>query len=129
MTTETTVFVLTILLGFGHIAVMAVLNIPEYGFSRLLGARDNLPPSNNVHIGRAWRANENFKETAPWALATLVLVQVTGDANAVTAAGAWLYLVSRLAFVPLYLLGVHTVRTLAWTGALIGISLMVSQLL
>lgn len=129
MTVETTVFLLTLGLGFFHILLMAGCNIPVHGLMPLLGARDNLPKSDNIFLNRAWRANDNFKETALWALPLLVLVQVTGDANATTALGAWLYFWSRVVFVPLYFFGVHTLRTVAWLGGLAGIGMMALQLL
>ncbi|MDT0635263.1 MAPEG family protein [Spectribacter hydrogenooxidans] len=128
MTVETTVFLFTIGLGLVHILVMAMCNIPVYGLMPLLGARDNLPKSDNVFLNRAWRANDNFKETAIWALPLLVLVQVTGDANATTALGAWVYFWSRVAYLPIYFFGVHTLRTVAWFGGLIGIGMIALQL-
>jgi len=124
MTTETTVFVLTILLAFGHIVVMATIAMGRYTVGQLVGPRDDFPPSGSVYYERAKRANENLKETLPWALGLLILVQVTGDANATTAAGAWVYFVARVIYVPMYLFGVPWLRTGAWTVALVGLAML-----
>lgn len=121
MTPETTVFVLTLGLAFLHILVISIIQPAVYGMRPLVGPRDQLPPSDNIHLGRARRANENLKETLPWALGLLLLVQITGDTGAATAAGAWLYLGARAVYLPLYLLGVPWLRTLAWFASLAGL--------
>lgn len=124
MTPETTVFVLTVGLAFAHIVVISTIQPAIYGMRALVGPRDDLPPSDNVYLGRARRANENLKETLPWALGLLLLVQVTGDTGAATAAGAWLYLGARTIYLPLYLLGVPWLRTLAWFASLVGLAVL-----
>lgn len=129
MTPETTVFALTILLAFGHVLLLSILQTAHYGTAALVGPRDTLPPADNIYLGRARRANENFKETVPWALGLLLLVQITGDASTMTAAGAWLYLGSRLLYVPLYLFGVPWLRTLAWLASLAGLAMLLIPVL
>lgn len=124
MTVETTVFVLTILLAFGHMLVLATLATSIFGMSKLAGPRDDMPDTDNLFYNRLNRAFENLKETLPWALGLLLLVQITGDANATTAAGAWLYFWSRAAYVPLYLFGIPWLRTLAWGASLVGLAML-----
>ncbi|MGH8459286.1 MAG: MAPEG family protein, partial [Nevskiales bacterium] len=91
--------------------------------------RDDLPPVSGVYGPRAERANVNFKETLPWALALLLLVQMTGAVNEYTAMGAWIYFWSRVAYLPLYVFGVPLVRTLAWAIALGGLGLIAAQMI
>ena len=128
MTPETSVFALTIVLGFLHILIMAMIQIRIHGISVLVGARDSFRPADNVYLGRARRANDNFRETAPWVLGLLIMVQVAGVAGTVTATGAWLYLVARVLYLPLYVLGVPWLRTLAWAASLAGIAMMLIPL-
>ncbi|HYW93320.1 MAG TPA: MAPEG family protein [Gammaproteobacteria bacterium] len=121
---ETLVFLLTILLGFAQILILVVLANSVYGLGPLVGPRDNLQPSDNKWLGRMRRANENFKETLPWALGLLIMVQITGHSSATTVAGAWLYFWARVAYVPLYLFGIPWLRTLAWTASIIGLGML-----
>ena len=128
MTPETSVFALTVVLGFLHVLVMTMIQTRIHGISVLVGARDSFRPADNVYLARARRANDNFRETAPWALGLLIMVQVAGVAGTVTAAGAWMYLVARVLYLPLYLFGVPWLRTLAWTVSLVGIAMMLVPL-
>ncbi len=129
MTPETTVFLLTLGLGIIHLGIGAIVQIFEVGAPALLGARDNLPPRENVFGIRGERANHNFKETLPWALGLLLLVQVTGNANAVSAVGAWTYFWGRVVFLPLYVFGVPMVRSFAFGASLFGLGAIASQIL
>lgn len=124
MTPETTVFMLGIGLAFLHLLVVAHFQTAAYGLGPLAGARDNLikPDTEGVHLQRARRANDNIRETLPWALGLLIMVQLTGSAGAVSAAGAWIWLCARTAYLPLYLSGVVWLRTIAWFVALGGIA-------
>ena len=68
MTTETCVFLLTLLLGFAHILTPAVFKIARHGVGTLAGPRDGLEEPDSLYYHRGVRANNNFRETAPWAL-------------------------------------------------------------
>jgi|AntDeeMetagen134_2_1112570.scaffolds.fasta_scaffold08640_1 uncharacterized MAPEG superfamily protein len=129
MTPETSVFALTVVLGFVHILVCDVIQTRIHGVREMVGARDSFRPADNVYLGRARRANDNFRETAPWALGLLIMVQVAEVSGTVTAAGAWLYLIARVVYLPMYLFGVPWLRTLAWTISLLGIAMMLVPLL
>jgi len=78
---------------------------------------------------RAARAAVNFKETLPWAIGLLILVQVTGDTNGMTALGGWLYLVGRVLYLPIYIMGIPYARSLVWTISFVGLILIAWQLL
>ncbi len=127
MTTETTVFVLTIGLAFVHLLVVAHFQTARYGLGPLASARDNLikPDEEGVYLARARRANDNIRETLPWALGLLIMVQLTGSAGAIAAAGAWIYFCARVAYLPLYLFGVAWLRTIAWFISLAGLATLV----
>lgn len=129
MTPETLIFFLTIILGLVHIGVLGAYNVPTYGFGKLMGTRDDMPDSDDVGLHRAHRANNNFRETLPWALGLLILVQVTGDAGTATAVGGWLYLLGRIAYIPCYLYGLNPWRTIVWTVSMLGIVIMLLALL
>ncbi len=129
MTPETTVFLLTLILGAIHIGIGSIIRIIEVGPLALLGPRDDLPPRTNKFGLRGERANTNFKETLPWALGLLLLVQLTDHANGVSATGAWLYFWARAIYLPLYVLGTPFVRSIAFGASLVGMGMIASQIL
>jgi uncharacterized MAPEG superfamily protein len=129
MTTETLIIVLTFVLALVHYLLPPVFLMPGNGLLALAGARDNLVRPESPIYERACRAQTNFKETLPWAIGLLTLVQVTGDANAATATGGWLYFYARVAYLPLYLSGVPWLRTFMWLASIGGLCMVVLQLL
>lgn len=130
MGTELLVLLLTLVLGLIHLGIPSFFRVQEVGNNTLVGARDNLPDIQNVKGQRANRANANFKETLPWALALLVLAQtLPGKANSMTAMGAWIYFGARCVYLPLYILGVPVARTLAFGVSLAGLTIIALQLM
>jgi uncharacterized MAPEG superfamily protein len=108
------------ILGFVHILAAAQVKTRQYGTKWNIGARDEeLPPPRPI-VGRLTRAQANFFETFPIFIAAVILALSVGT-DSQTALGAWLWLGGRVAYLPLYALGVPVVRSLAWGVSLIGI--------
>ena len=85
------------------------------------GPRDEPAPAIGKLGARLDRAWKNFVETFPlFVAAVLVEAQVPQDSE-IAAMGAQLYFWGRVAFLPLYAIGVPFLRTIAWTVALAGI--------
>jgi len=95
----------------------------------LLGARDDNRQSGNVWAGRLKRALENLLETYPAFVAVALALAVTGKTGGIAATGAWIWLVARVIYVPLYAFGVPAVRTLVWVASIVGILMMLVRLL
>lgn len=129
MTTETLIILLIFVVALAHYFSSSFFNFRRFTVTDLVGPRDNMPPTENVAEQRAARAVVNFKETLPWAIGLLILVQVTGDVNGTTALGGWLYLVGRALYLPLYIMGVPYLRTLVWAASLVGLVMIALQLL
>lgn len=129
MKPETTVFLLTLALGVVHLGIPAAINMLKMGIGWAAGPRDDQPTEQSPQALRAQRANNNFRETLPWALSLLILIQVVGKTNDTSALGAWIYLGSRVAYLPLYILGIPHLRTAAWTGSLVGLAIIALQIL
>lgn len=131
MTSETTVLLLLPLLGLVY--MMAGGGIPriiEQGWAAAFyGPRDNLPPFTSRHAQRMARANENFKETLPYAVGLLILVQALGVENDTSAAGAWTYFWSRVAYIPIYYSGVPLVRSAIWVVSVVGLAMIALPIL
>lgn len=101
----------------------------QYGKDWNIGPRDEeLPPLNPV-AGRAKRAQDNFMETFPVAIVALVGVVLAGRTSTLTALGGGLWLVMRIAYVPVYLAGVTGIRTVIFLVSLLGLVLVLWPLL
>ncbi|HYN47070.1 MAG TPA: MAPEG family protein [Allosphingosinicella sp.] len=109
------------ILAFVHILAAAQVKTRQYGTKWNMGARDEELPPLNPLAGRLARAQANFFETFPVMIAAVFIVGVAGRTDSQTALGAWLWLGGRVAYLPLYALGVPYLRTLAWVVSLAGI--------
>ena len=94
----------------------------------LLGPRDDNRQSGNVMAGRLKRALENLLETYPAFVALALALAVTGKTGGIAATGAWVWLIARVVYVPLYAFGVPAVRTLAWGVSVAGLLMMLIRL-
>ena len=86
----------------------------------LLGPRDDPRPVTG-QAARLSRAYANFLETFPLFAAAVIAVVIAGKTSNQTTFGAWLYVIARVAYTPLYAMGLPVVRTVAWTASMIGI--------
>ncbi|ALR21025.1 MAPEG family protein [Sphingobium baderi] len=111
-----------------HIFAAAHLKTRQFGPRWNMGARDEtLPPLRPV-VGRFVRAQANFQETFPIAIVALIGVVVAGRTSEWTALGGWIWLGARVAYLPLYGLGVPMVRTLAYAVSLVGLAMVLTPL-
>jgi len=95
----------------------------------LLGPRDDNRQSGNVWAGRLKRALENLLETYPAFVALALALAVTGKTGGIAATGAWVWLATRVVYVPLYAFGVPAVRTLVWCVSVVGLLMMLVRLM
>ncbi|WMS44903.1 MAPEG family protein [Acuticoccus sp. MNP-M23] len=117
--------------------VLVVVQLLLAGGSRLLafgpawgaGPRDSVPGEPPVWSGRADRACRNVLETFPVFAAVAIAVVVAGVADATTALGAQIYIIARIAYLPVYVLGIAYVRSVIWAAALAGIFMVAWPLL
>jgi uncharacterized MAPEG superfamily protein len=124
MTTELIVLAWGCVLAIVHIFAAVRVKTRQYGTEWNMGARDEeLPPPQPI-VGRLARAQANFFETFPIAAAAILLVTVAERTNGWTAAGAILWLVMRVIYLPVYALGVPKVRTLIFLMSITGIGLI-----
>lgn len=124
MTTEIAVLVWGCMLGLVHILAAGRAKTRQYGVGWNMGARDEeLPPPAPV-VGRLVRAQANFFETFPIVVAAVLIDAAANLFDRWTALGAIIWLVARLAYLPLYAFGVRIVRTLVWLASLVGIVML-----
>ncbi len=84
-----------------------------------LGARDT-PPETTVYGARSERALRNSTEGLIIFLPLALLARDSPEA----VAGAAIFVLARLAYVPIYILGVPVVRSIIWAVGVVGLALM-----
>ena len=78
--------------------------------------------------GRATRALHNYVENlGPFVAMALALI-ATGHAGGLGAAGATIWILARILYLPVYLVGTLYVRTALWAIAVIGLLMMLGRL-
>jgi uncharacterized MAPEG superfamily protein len=108
------------------IALLAA--IAQVGFLPLIGNRENLPAIEGW-AGRAQRAHRNMLESLVIFAALVLVAQLAGKTNGVTAFGAKLFFWSRLAYAPVYVIGIPWLRTGLWGVSFAGLLQILTQLL
>ncbi len=93
-----------------------------------LGPRDLVRPL-SVTGQRAARALANMHEAMPVFLGLALMNLIVAPQASLALTGAWVFLIARVLYVPLYLGGVPAVRTLAWVASWVGLILMLGPLL
>lgn len=129
MATELIVLTWGCVLAFVHIFAAVQVKTRQYGTKWNVGARDEAVPPPAPMVGRLARAQANFFETFPVMIAAVAIVTLAHLADRVTAIGAWLWLGGRVAYLPLYGLGIPYLRSLAWGVALLGLILVLKPAL
>ena len=128
MHTELLFLIYSIILGLVHVSYTGVLGVLEHGLDYAGSARDEQRPY-SLRASRIVRAYSNFMQTFAFFAAAVLAVEALGIHNNLTILGAYLYFWGRLIYVPLYMFGVPYVRTVAWTGSIVGIVLLLIGIL
>jgi uncharacterized MAPEG superfamily protein len=110
----------------GVIAVFGAMQ--QVGLPSLAGNREDLPAIEGW-AGRAQRAHRNMLEYLVLFASLILVAQIAGRANAITALGAQLFFWARVVYVPVYLIGIPWVRTAVWAVSIVGLLLIFVQLL
>ncbi|QRM53434.1 MAPEG family protein [Sinorhizobium sp. BG8] len=113
---------------FVHIVLQAMLSTRELGSAWNAGPRDGDRRPVGILAGRAERAAANFRETYPAFVGLALTLVIVGDRSGWGLAGALVWFVGRIVYLPLYLAGVPYVRSLVWTLAAAGLLMMVAAL-
>lgn len=123
MTTELTLLGWTLVVALVQILLAASARTRETGLAYNAGARDRPGPPVGTLTARLQRAQANLFETLPLFAAAVLMAHVAGRAGTLTLAGAWLYLVARIVYVPLYAVGIPMLRSIVWLAGLVGVVL------
>ncbi len=125
---ELTMLLWAAVLYVAQIALAAVAADVHNGVAWGLGNREEIPAVPGWG-GRAQRAYINMAENLlPFACLVLIAYS-SGRAGDLSALGAQIFLVSRLAHALLYIGGVKVLRSLAYFGGLIGMAMIFIQII
>jgi uncharacterized MAPEG superfamily protein len=125
MSIELTALGLSAILGLIHvIAASRAASMRRGGKLWLAGVRDESDVSLGGTAGRLARAQTDFLETFPVFAAVVLTAHVSNRDSALTAWGAQMYFLGRLVYLPLYAVGAHWLRLVAWNVATAGIALV-----
>jgi uncharacterized MAPEG superfamily protein len=125
---ELTCLELSVLLWVAHVLTQAVAARGEFGDAYLFSPRDTEPAAKGLACGRATRALGNYVENyGPFIALALALI-ATGQGGGWGAVGATIWILARIVYLPIYLMGVIYVRTALWAISVIGLLMMLYRL-
>jgi len=125
---ELTCLELSVLLWVAHVLVQAYTANAEFGAAYLFTPRDTQPTGKGLACGRATRALANYVENlGPFVAMALALIatQHTGGMGAI---GATIWILARIVYLPIYLIGTIYLRTALWGISIIGLLMMLARL-
>ncbi len=111
----------SILLGLVYVFTASALGTAQRGLGWNVGNRDGEPKPLTGAAARASRASKNFLETFAFFAAAVLAVVVAERTSSSTAMGAQIYFWARLAYLPVYTIGIPYLRTAIWVASLWGI--------
>ncbi len=128
MTAELTMLFWAVVLTVGQLLVAVLLAVGQVGLTPLVGNREGLEPPSEM-AGRAKRAHSNMLESLILFAILVVIVQLAGLNNSMTALGAQIFVIARLVYAVVYLVGVPWLRTAVWAIAVIGMVMIAIPIL
>lgn len=129
MRTELYLLGATLLLALAQIMLTSILRTRETGGVYNTGPRDDEGPPVGKLTGRMQRAQKNLYETLPLFAAAVLIVAVAQRESDLSFYGAWIYLIARIIYIPLYAAGIPVLRTLTWLVSLAGMLMVLAAAL
>jgi uncharacterized MAPEG superfamily protein len=122
---ELTCLELSVLLWLAHVLAQAFTARAEFGDAYLFTPRDRQPTAKGLASGRATRALNNYVENlGPFVAMALALI-ATGHTGGL---GATIWILARILYLPVYMMGTLYVRTALWAISVIGLLMMLARL-
>ena len=122
---ELTCLELSVILWVAHVVTQFLNARNEFGDDYLFTPRDQKVTPKALAVGRATRALHNYIENlVPFVAMDLGLIatQHTGGI------GATIWIIARIIYLPMYMLGIKYVRTACWLAGVVGLLMMLGRL-
>ena len=115
---------LSVVLWFVYVLSSLFAARAEFGDAYLFTPRDEARIPKGLTYGRAERATANYIENlVPFVALDLALIATAHTGGL----GATIWIIGRIAYLPLYLTGVVYFRTAAWALSLVGLLMMLAR--
>jgi uncharacterized MAPEG superfamily protein len=114
MTIELKMLAWAIVLGLAQVLIAATLGTQQRGLKWNAGNRDGDVKSLTGVAARADRASRNFLETFVFFTAAVLAVELAHRNSGSTAMGVQIYFWARVAYWPVYAVGIPYLRTVVW---------------
>ncbi|WP_132250287.1 MAPEG family protein [Methylobacterium segetis] len=125
MPIEVRLLAVACLLGLVHIVAASASGLRQRGgLAWAASNREGKAPEVTGAAARLEKASKNFFETFPIFAALVLACAVIGRHNTAVIAGAYLYVIGRAAYLPIFAFGIPVMRTLAWGVSMLGILLV-----
>jgi uncharacterized MAPEG superfamily protein len=115
---------LSIVLGIVQLLLAVLFSLGARGLPWGAGNRDEPAPPMGKFGARIERAFRNFLETFVFFLGAVLIANALNKHTASTALGAQIFFWSRLAYLPVYAIGIPYLRTALWIASLVGIGMV-----
>jgi uncharacterized MAPEG superfamily protein len=122
---ELTCLELSVLLWLAHVLVQFFTARAEFGDAYLLTPRDAQPTAKGLACGRATRALANYVENLGPFIAMALALIATGHGGGL---GATIWILARILYLPVYMVGTIYVRTGLWGISVVGLLMMLARL-
>lgn len=129
MSAELTIVGWTLVLAIIQIILPAMSRNRETGIEYNAGPRDEAGPPVGKTTGRLQRAQRNLLETLPLFIGAVIIAHIAGREGTLTLIGAWTYLIARLIFLPIYIMGVPFIRSVIWIASMAGLGMIIFAIL
>ncbi|MCC7268939.1 MAG: MAPEG family protein [Caulobacteraceae bacterium] len=118
-----------VLIGFAHLFwASAAANAQWKDLKWNMGPRDTPKPPLTGMAARLQRAFANYRETFPFFVAAVLSAYLAARLGERTLLGAWIYVIARALYLPMYAFGVPVGRTIVWLASVMGILTVLSAL-
>ena len=119
MTAELIMLFWAVALTFSQVLATVILCNIQTSPTELAGNRDTFVPEGIA--GRASRAHRNMLENLPLFAALVLIVHVAGLSSDTSILGAQIFVIARLAFAIIYIIGIPWIRTAAFLISVVGL--------
>ena len=119
MTAELIMLFWAVVLTFLQVIATVILCNIQASPTELAGNRDTFSPEGIA--GRASRAHRNMLENLPLFAALVLIVHVAGLSSDTSILGAQIFVIARLAFAIIYIIGIPWIRTAAFLISVVGL--------